>query len=592
MLKLKKVLALGASTAMVALGFTVVGGAGAFVQSASATQTCVSNVSLQDTGLAKYVTVGTGSALVASATSVGANEKFNFCVDNTSGDVYLQGAANSKWVTYSTTNHVLTASAATQTAQTAFSCTQMGGDVELTALNPTFGASPVFTDGTLSNDVRVKSGNLTQTAYASTATCVGPGGLPPGVTLTAIDGGPNYYCSNGFVNACSDGWDSPSFIPIGPWYGTVTQQSDVTRWQDLGWNTAFRTTANTSLSLMKANSLDAIVDDEDATGPETPGMGSETVGLLSADEPSTLAAGVTGPLSTVPNAQQDGKFWYLNNTWNFIAFGGLAPQNSSAAVLSTNVLTPNGSSRHIDTQSVDDYWFSGSVANGGTQGQDIYGLSSSMTTAEQRCGCRYGDMVDFLRSYQTAHPAPIAQFVENGGPYLQDTTPGTYITPPELNWSVWSTLIHGARQIIYFNHTFAGPAQSDDNMAQAYYQTPQGGQVVSMYAQTKATDALVESEAPVLNDSTANGYVTVSPAPSTFSGVETLAKYHGGAFTIFADTRDSESASNVSATFTVADTSATSVSVVGESRSIPVVDGVFSDTFATGATVHIYQVNG
>ena len=41
---------------------------------------------------------------------------------------------------------------------------------------------------------------------------------------------------------------------------------------------------------------------------------------------------------------------------------------------------------------------------------------------------------------------------------IVDTTAATYITPPELNWAVWSSLIHGAREIIYFNHTFYGPA--------------------------------------------------------------------------------------------------------------------------------------
>jgi hypothetical protein len=36
---------------------------------------------------------------------------------------------------------------------------------------------------------------------------------------------------------------------------------------------------------------------------------------------------------------------------------------------------------------------------------------------------------------------------------------------------------------------------------------------------------------------------------------------------------------------------AVSVTVVGEKRTIRVVNGTFTDTFATGATVHIYAVN-
>ena len=77
----------------------------------------------------------------------------------------------------------------------------------------------------------------------------------------------------------------------------------------------------------------------------------------------------------------------------------------------------------------------------------------------------------------------------------------------------------------------------------------------------------------------------------TLGGLEVMAKDDNGQFYIFADTRDSETQTNIPATFTIADPNATSVTVVGENRTIPVVNGVFTDTFATAATVHIYQVN-
>ena len=77
---------------------------------------------------------------------------------------------------------------------------------------------------------------------------------------------------------------------------------------------------------------------------------------------------------------------------------------------------------------------------------------------------------------------------------------------------------------------------------------------------------------------------------SLFSGIEVMAKDYNGQFYIFADTADSLTQTNISATFTIADTNATEVVVVGENRTIPVVNGVFTDTFATAATVHIYEV--
>jgi hypothetical protein len=70
-----------------------------------------------------------------------------------------------------------------------------------------------------------------------------------------------------------------------------------------------------------------------------------------------------------------------------------------------------------------------------------------------------------------------------------------------------------------------------------------------------------------------------------------MAKDYNGQFYIFADTRDSETQHNIQATFTIADQNATSVTVVNENRTIPVVNGAFGDTFANAWTVHIYQVN-
>jgi hypothetical protein len=444
------------------------------------------------------------------------------------------------------------------------------------------------------------SGSATAASGASTVVSGTAGGLPAGVTLKPIDGGPNYYCSHGFTNACNDGWDSPSFFPVGPWYGRVTSTSDVTRWKDLGWNTAFRTDSATNLPLMQQNGLDAIVDDEGGN-PETPGMGSETVGLLSSDEPASLSAGVTGPLSGTPNSQQDGRFWYLNNTWNFIYYGGLTGDTSSSDVLSKLVTTPNGTSRHIDTQSVDTYWFSGAknVPAWGElyEGGLLYNLgvngntgSSNMTVTEAECGCRYGDAVDMIRAFQTKYPAPIAQIVEDGGPYSQDTSGSDYITPPEMNWASWSSIVHGARQLVYFDHTFAGPGDSDDTFSDPYYQTVQPGQTTSIYAQAKATDSLIAHEAPEINSPQMIGYVTATPSYQTFSGIETRATDDNGTYTIFADTRDAESASNSNATFTLAGGYSGPVTVVGESRTLTATNGVFTDTFAKGSTVHIYQI--
>lgn len=151
--------------------------------------------------------------------------------------------------------------------------------------------------------------------------------LPSGVTLQQIDG-VNYYSSHGLTYAVNAGWDNPNFFPIGPWLDMLITQSDATRWHDLDWNTAFAITGNSSTSVARSNGISVIQQ-----SGFLPGTGAETVGLLTADEPSTFADGVSTPISTTANSIQDGRFWYINNTWNFIEYGGLNPVNSSTQVL-------------------------------------------------------------------------------------------------------------------------------------------------------------------------------------------------------------------------------------------------------------------
>ena len=487
----------------------------------------------------------------------------------------------------------------------------------VSGLGSGYSGTVTFTDSTNKSDVVAIKGNGTYSANlsnladgtltyllkasdpAGNVITVDPTttlGLPAGVTLQPINGGPDYYANNGFTYAAKAGWDNPSFFPIGPSEEAVTSEADVTLWHGLNWNTAFDVQANFDLALAGASTGIWVI--QNISDGLLPGTGAETVGLISYDEPSTFAEGVTTPLSTTANSIQDGRFWYINNTWNFIAYGGLSPVNSSAQVLDTLVTTPNGTQVHIDASSIDAYWFSGANISS-IQGELglLDNLPGNATAAEVARGSNYGDIITDEEAI-TGGSQPIFGFVETGGPYTEDTSASDYITPSELNWAVWSELIHGANGIDYFDHSFAGPSVSDSNVQDAYYQTVRPGQTVSIYTQIQQTDALVTQLAPVLNSPTALGYVTVNNAAyengtilSPFSGIEVMAKDDNGQFYIFADTADALTQTNIAATFTIADTNATSVTVVGENRTIPVVDGVFSDTFATAATVHIYEVN-
>jgi hypothetical protein len=457
--------------------------------------------------------------------------------------------------------------------------------------------------------------------------------LPPGVTLRAIDGGPTYYTNNGHTAAATMGWDNPSFFPIGPAesdYSTAVVPSAVTAMNALGWNTLF-TWNSINTTAVTANNISTIATAEGAQ--YTGGIETNMVGIETQDEPSSYAVGVSTPIGQTVNATQDSMFWWVNCTHSFINGGGGtdgiqvgAPSPATpTSVLQQLVSTPSTKTRHIDLVGIDLYWFAGSRDPNWTPymptvGQQIYGLGSTMTTDQSERGSNYGDMVDALRAYQAAHyPAPLGIYIESGDPFWgAGSVDADVITPPEFNWASWSQIIHGARILYIFDHFGppGGGGTTDDNLTDTrntFFQTIQSGQSVSMYTQATATGTLIKNTAPVINAPFALSYASVSPAGYAFptatlslsGGFEVMSKYYtGGSFTnssgtfpngfyVFADGRYGEAATfPKTATFTLADTSATSATVVGESRSVSITSGVFTDSFATPQTVHIYQING
>ena len=447
--------------------------------------------------------------------------------------------------------------------------------------------------------------------------------VPPGVTLTQPDGGPTYYADHGYTNAVMRGWDSPSFFPIGPWIAPIITSADAQRWAALGWNTAFVPTTNSSQATA-ANAGISVVQTYEVSGSQTFGPawtpGPETVGLLGWDEPSSFAQGVSGPISTTPDSAQGGRFLWDNNTWNVVPYGPPSgtPGGTMAGFFTSQVATPGGVLRNVDIGSFDWYLFSGASIS--PQAYQmlyevgvVYGLGGSATPDQARRALGYGDAIDSQRVWQPGRP--ILAIVENGGPSTNNATLASYIQPTELPWAVWMSIIHGARGVVYFNSSFGGPYVADDNLSTSGYSLIWPGQTVSMFAQTASLDAQVKAHAPIILSQAASGYATVSPASgeialppksgsgvSAFSGIDIVVKrFTGGpipigtfkarhGYYIYAATRDSESATNIPATFTLNDPAAFEVQVVGENRTIPVVKGVFSDTFAQAWVVHIYRV--
>jgi hypothetical protein len=149
------------------------------------------------------------------------------------------------------------------------------------------------------------------------------------------------------------------------------------------------------------------------------------------------------------------------------------------------------------------------------------------------------------------------------------------ITPAEIRGAVWHTLIKGARGIIYFQHDFSAPCDSHHALREtgsACY-----GAVINMVT---SVNAQIKNLARVLNSPFVNGGRTVT------GPVEHMLKWNGANLYMFAAGRNSGSM-----TFSMPCIGNATATVVNESRTIPVANGAFTDTFADGNAVHIYRID-
>lgn len=459
-------------------------------------------------------------------------------------------------------------------------------------------------------------------------------GLPSGVTLQQIDGGPSYYGDNGFTYATSTAltgmsWDDPRFFPIGQDY-CFYPSHDPAVFFDLGLNFTHRVTADTDLSVLRAAGVWVLAASDTSTG-----MGAETFGFHieepdtwnGAGDPLSIAA-QTAAVTAFPGGLP-GRLLHCSFTWNQLFFGTIsgAPGDSSMHFVMGSAIPGITPARNLNVASDDLYWFAGSAASGAQQqGYAVENLAQAFgpnaTVGQMARGTNYGDMVDIMRTWQVSPSSSspvIAPYIET-----EDGLVGAgsrEILPAELNWAAWATIIHGARGILYFSTT----SNFGSGNTFGFSQTPLSGQSISMYTQGKNTNTLVTRLARIINSPFALNYVTVSPAAYNFpvavnnattsgwsvNGIDVMAKYYtGGAFSgpagsftngfyIFATVRNTQATANVPATFTLADGYTGTIHAInadggsgsyGTRYSLNAANGVFSDTFTAGSSVRIYQV--
>ncbi len=154
--------------------------------------------------------------------------------------------------------------------------------------------------------------------------------------------------------------------------------------------------------------------------------------------------------------------------------------------------------------------------------------------------------------------------------------PTTKATPEQIKCEVWMAIIHGARGLIYFSHTWqprfveAG-LLADQRTAQA----------------VRDINAQVTALASVINGQTLEGKIKVSTARKA-TQVDTMVKKTQDAIYVFAVDMQGKTAQ---ADFQIKDFGTGRAEVLGEGRSLKIRHGRFTDEFNAWG-VHLYKIKG
>ncbi|MGZ4181607.1 MAG: hypothetical protein ACXVUL_13120 [Solirubrobacteraceae bacterium] len=459
------------------------------------------------------------------------------------------------------------------------SCTNISGATSSShVLQGTDVGSTIRAVVTATNTSGSASASSAPTA-AVTSNSGGGGGLPSGVTLQQLDGGPNYYSK--FSNAV--GWDSPNFYPIAVFNQSLGYNngaydaSQITAYKNAGVNGFVGLYSGYNQALLNAiksnnmwvidgplapsyagNPMNGYVWSDEADGnnrcgdvPSASVLGENVSCSPTSDgrTPASVMSQVTADLHGAHGTGDATRFVYGQYTKPVARNEGLTPSQASTYV------------NAVDVVSFDDY-----IINDGWE--------SDHNLWEQ------ADLVRNVR-VEGNYNHPVMPFIEAGQPFTPDQWSGIRATPAMSVAEAWNAIIGGARGIQWFDHDFGGSTGGYANSGNDLIDP--NPVFASLQAAVKSFNNEVTALAPVLNSLFANGYVTNTGA------MNVMAKYDssGKDFYVFAAPRSN---SSQSIKFTVAGGYAGPVMVYGENRTLTATNGQFTDNFADQTAVHIYVI--
>jgi hypothetical protein len=421
----------------------------------------------------------------------------------------------------------------------------------------------------LAADAGPDGSSAARTKLAAPAAPLPAVGVP---TLRPVDGGPDFYDRFSPALRTDD-----RFFPIGVWFESVLETGDVRADRSAGINLYVELTEDSDLDLVRSAGMSAILGQ--------PRGGEETVGWLVSDEADMWGGPGSGAWTGNYPGQGEICFDPGERCGFTVQESNVAELPGDARLRFSNYgkgvtfwWDDAAAARFVnefqDVVSADNYWFTDEYVCGPTEGGVLRDSDVRLDPDACHLAANYGRTVDRVR--QLVEPAgskPVWAFVELGHPSVEDDWPT--ITPDQVRAAVWSSLIHGARGIIYFNHSFGGDCESQHVLRDPCF--------AAVRAAVTRLNRQITRLAPVLNAPFADEVTTVAGA------VDTMTKFAHGRLYVVAG---SGQAAGQRAAFTLACVGDGTVTVVDEDRTLPMRSGRFTDGFADGNAVHVYRVDG
>ena len=223
--------------------------------------------------------------------------------------------------------------------------------------------------------------------------------------------------------------------------------------------------------------------------------------------------------------------------------------------------------------SADAYWYTDRNICAATEGGTLIGNGGSLSDARCHRAANYGRTVDRVQALvDPPGSKPVLAFVELGHPFTEEDWPS--ITPAQARAAVWSSIIHGAQGIIYFNHSFGGPCQTQHILRDPCY--------AAMRKMITRVNGQITRLAPALNSPDVRGVLKARGA------ADMMVKRRGGKLLVFVGSTSPKDHWVRVVSSCLADQEA---KVLGERRNVSIRDHRFRDRFAGDTAVHIYRVD-